>query len=304
MGHANTWDAEWDVSTELAKELITSQFPQLSAKPIQRLGYGWDNTVYLVGDEYVFRFPRRTIAIEAINMEGKMLPMLADYITLPYAKPVFYGVGNSEYPLPFLGYLYVTGEFPSGLTDEQRAQSAAVLGQFLQRLHSFPIQVAKEHGIQTDHGNLLAIASRKEKMLGFMSDLTVHLDEEERCLIADYLHQLNTARLQQRDVFLHGDLHFKNLLVDPSGRVSGIIDWGDMSIGHPGCDLNIAFSFLPPHARPEFFKEYGEVDEETTRLARMIAVYIPMLVLMQAIDEHDEKIAKEAKATIKRALAD
>lgn len=194
--------------------------------------------------------------------------------------------------------------FPIGLTDEQRTLSVATLAHFLKRLHAFPVQVAQENGIQHDHRNLTDIALRKEKMLKFLSDLKIHIKEEEHSAIADYLVQLKTDQVKQRNVFLHGDLHFKNMLVDENGKVSGIIDWGDMNIGHPACDLNVVYSFLPYHARTEFFREYGEVDEETKLLARLIAVYIPMLILMQAIDDKDERVADEAKANITRALAD
>src|ERR1700730_579854 len=107
MGNSNQWDADWEVSDELVHKLIYGQFPQLSSKRIQRLGYGWDNTVYLVGGEYVFRFPRRKIAIDLLRMEGNILPKLTDYITIPYSKPLFYGEGNSDYPAPFLGYSYL-----------------------------------------------------------------------------------------------------------------------------------------------------------------------------------------------------
>jgi aminoglycoside phosphotransferase (APT) family kinase protein len=288
----------------LVYNLICSQFPQLSSKRIQRLGYGWDNTVYLVGDEFVFRFPRRKVAIDLLRMEGEILPKLTDYITIPYSKPLFYGEENSDYPTPFLGYSYLPGEFPIGLTDEQRALSVSTLAQFLKRLHEFPVQVAKEIGVPYDTRNLTDITLRKEKMLNFLSDLTLHIQEEERCAIEEYLNRLKTEQVKQRYVFLHGDLHFKNILVDKFGKISGIIDWGDMNIGHPACDLNFVYSFFSPQARLSFFKEYGEVDEETKVLARLIAVFIPMLILMQAIDEKDERIAEEAKANIKRALID
>ncbi|BFT72027.1 hypothetical protein PAENIP36_34690 [Paenibacillus sp. P36] len=46
------------------------------------------------------------------------------------------------------------------------------------------------------------------------------------------------------------------------------------------------------------------MDEETNRLARLIAVYIPMLIWMQAIDDQEAAVAEEAKTIIARALAD
>ncbi|WP_010268212.1 phosphotransferase [Paenibacillus senegalensis] len=106
------------------------------------------------------------------------------------------------------------------------------------------------------------------------------------------------------NALLHGDLHFKNMLVNENGIVSGIIDWGDLSVGHPACDLSVAYSFLPQYARGVFFETYGVADEETKLLARLIAVYIPALILMQAVDDGNEAIATEAKSNIMRALSD
>ncbi|MGO4109717.1 phosphotransferase [Paenibacillus sp. YAF4_2] len=304
MVSSNQWDAEWEVSEELAHKLINSQFPQLATHSVKKLGHGWDNTVFLVGEEYVFRFPRREVAINRLRMEGKILPKLKDYFSIAYSIPLFFGEGDFNYPAPFLGYHYLSGEFPIGLTDKQRALSATTLAQFLKSLHAFPVQIAQETGVQHDHRNLTDIAMRKEKMYQFITDLTHHFSEEEYHAISNYLEQLRTESVKQKYVFLHGDLHFKNMLVDDNGRVSGIIDWGDINIGHPACDLNVAFSFLPPDARSDFFKEYGDVDEETKILAKFIAIFIPILIMMQAIDDKDEKLVDEAKANIKRALAD
>lgn len=141
-------------------------------------------------------------------------------------------------------------------------------------------------------------------MYNFLSDIAVHLNEEEYRAVSNYLAQLGPEKVKPKDTFLHGDLHFKNMLVDGNGKISGIIDWGDISIGHPACDLNIVYSFLPPDARSSFFAAYGGVDEETKILARLMAVYIPILIMMQASDLNDTRSIDEAKATIKRALAD
>jgi hypothetical protein len=49
---------------------------------------------------------------------------------------------------------------------------------------------------------------------------------------------------------------------------------------------------------------YGEVDEETKVLARFLAVFIVMVLLLQAIENKDDEIAKEANATINRVISD
>lgn len=170
MTNSNPWDADWEVSESLARTLIFRQFPQLSTMPIKLFGCGWDNVVFRVGGEYVFRFPKRNVAVELIKKEGMLLPMLAAFLTIPYPKPVFYGEPNDDYPFPFLGYTYVPGTFPKGLTDEQRASSAVALATFLKGLHAFPLQCARENGIEHDHRNLLDIAQRKKN-----ADVLVYL---------------------------------------------------------------------------------------------------------------------------------
>lgn len=304
MVGTNTWDAEWEVSEEQARMLIGRQFPQLSAKQVKRLGWGWDNTVFLIGDEYVFRFPRRTIAIGSILIEGKLLPKLEVYMTISYPKPLFYGEASDEYPAPFLGYTYVPGNFPIGLTEERRALSAETLAKFSRKLHEFPVQAALNCGVQQDHRNLTDIASRKVKLEGFLLKVVEHLSPEELSVIEAYISRLQKDRVEALNVLIHGDLHFKNMLVNEKGIISCIIDWGDLNVGHPACDLSVAYSFLPPHARGVFFETYGGANEETKLLAQLIAVYIPMLILMQAVDEGNEVIAAEAKSNIMRALSD
>lgn len=305
MNNANPWDAEWDIDERQAAALIAAQFPALASQPVIKLGYGWDNTVFLVGEEYVFRFPRRSVAVGSIEREGRLLPELEAYLTLPYAKPIFYGIKDHDYPSPFLGYPYLRGKFAMGLADEQRELSVDLLADFLRSLHAFPLEKAREFGVQQDHRNLTDISQRKRSIEGFLAKIEPHLTEEQNRAIRNYLDGIHLAHVASRFAFLHGDLHFKNVLVDEeSGQVSGIIDWGDMNIGHPACDLSIAYSFVPPRARADFFARYGSADEETKLLARLIAVYIPMLILMQAVDDNDEPSAAEAKATIMRALAD
>lgn len=300
----NLWDAEWEITGALVQRLIKRQFPQLSSLPIREIGNGWDNTVYRVGDEYVFRFPRRSVAVNLLRTEARILPKLADYITVPYAKPLFFGEDSADYPAPFLGYSYIPGKFPIGISDIARAQSAVTLAKFLKSLHVFPVEVAQHEGVLFDQRNLTDLAGRKERMLDFLSRYNHYITQEEIDEIADYLHGLTLERVEHQRVLIHGDLHFKNMLVDEAGKLAGIIDWGDVNIGHPACDLSIAYSYLPPASRQAFYEVYGEVDEETKILARMIAVYIPMLIFMQAMDDKDEVIAGEAKSIIHRALAD
>lgn len=284
--------------------MIESQFPALSGKTVERIGYGWDNTVFRVGSETVFRFPRRKVAIDLLKREWRILPQLAERVSIPFSRPLHLGKASPDFPASFLGYSYLPGRYPIGLSDEQRVRSSSALAVFLRQVHAFPTETALECGAPSDHRNLLDMESRKLKMLEWLPRLAAHMRDDEYCSLRRYLTEGGAKLAAGKKVFLHGDLHFKNMLVDDSGLISGIMDWGDMNVGHPACDLNIAYSFLPSHARERFFEEYGEADQETRELARLIAVYIPMLIMLQAVEEKDAGIVAAAKDTIQRALSD
>ena len=56
-------------------------------------------------------------------------------------------------------------------------------------------------------------------------------------------------------VWLHGDLHPANILVD-DGQVSGVIDFGDITAGDPASDLSVAWMLLPAGHHAAFRDAY------------------------------------------------
>src|SRR5438105_1584484 len=74
---APAWKADWVVTPEVAKSLVEMSFPALAPVSVRELGRGWDNTVLLVNDSFVFRFPRRRIAASLIETEVRLLPWIA-----------------------------------------------------------------------------------------------------------------------------------------------------------------------------------------------------------------------------------
>jgi aminoglycoside phosphotransferase (APT) family kinase protein len=57
-------------------------------------------------------------------------------------------------------------------------------------------------------------------------------------------------------VWLHGDLHPLNILVN-DGRVSGVIDFGDITAGDPASDLSLAWMLLPAGCHDAFRAAYA-----------------------------------------------
>ena len=72
------WAAEQVVSCDRALHLIKSQFPELNATTIQKIGEGWDNTAFFVDDTTTFRFPHRSVAVELVQMEMEMAVVMVE----------------------------------------------------------------------------------------------------------------------------------------------------------------------------------------------------------------------------------
>ena len=83
-------------------------------------------------------------------------------------------------------------------------------------------------------------------------------------------------------MWLHGDLHPANLLLAPSGGLTAVIDFGDVTAGDPATDLATAWLTFGPSARREFRSELEQrrdVDEATWERARAWALVIASAVV-------------------------
>ena len=300
------WTPERALTATEAGQMIEKQFPELKPVTLQMLGEGFDNSVFLVNHFYVFRFPRREIAAELIGTENRLLRVLAPELPISVPNPQFQGIPNEDYPWPFAGYAMIDGKPPSRLTLEQRLLSAELFARFLRVLHDFPVEEAKSLKIPFDEIGRMDISIRKPKLEENivkalrLNVMDINMSEQIKRL----LETVPKDSPDDRKVLVHGDLHYRNMLVDDAGIVSGVIDWGDTHIGHPAVDLSIAYSYLPPSGRDLFFREYGEVSDDVKRLARFKAVYTTVLLLLYGHDLHDHDLVNESQKALNIALMD
>lgn len=291
------WEAELRVSEALAAQLIEAQFPELAPVhlPLDVLGEGWDNVAYLVGGDIVFRFPRRQIAVDFIEKEYRLLPILAPRLPLPIPLPEYLGRPSEAYPWPFLGYRRLPGETAcrARLDDAQRAALAAPLGAFLAALHAFPVEEARRLGTppdtigKLDLGRIVPeLRERLEKMvaLGLVAD-------RRPCLAAIEASAGLGPSGEPR--LVHGDFYVRHLLVGGDRRLCGVIDWGDLHLGDPAVDLLVAHAFLPPEAHAAFRRAYGEIPEDRWRLARVRAMFHSAALVLYGHDIGDEDLLRE-----------
>ncbi len=285
------WQAEQSVSPELAIQLIQTQFPALAPVTLEFLGEGWDNIAYRANQKFVFRFPRRQIAVDLIELESSVLPQIADKLPLPIPSPIFLGKPSGEYAWPFSGYEILPGQTAcrARLSREERYELAKPLAQFLKALHAIKTGAPDDKMGRLDvetrwpktHQNLTQIAQ-----LGLLADTKPLFD------LLDSLQNIRDPG--QQKVLCHGDLYARHLLINSERKLGGVIDWGDVHVGNPAVDLAVIFSFLPPEAKFIFLETYGPIDANTERLALFRALFSASVLALYAHDTNDQDLLDEA----------
>ncbi len=266
------WTAEYALDADTARALIATQFPALAHATVEPFANGWDNTGFLVDETFVFRFPRRSIAAPLIAREIAVVPLVAPHVPAPIPVPRFAGHPANGYPWRFAGYARLGGRPLSETELTPTADLARSLGRFLRALHVLDPAPALAAGLPDDELARLAVAKRApqaEQRLRALANAG-HLDDPEP-LIALLHAPLASAGVRRRIV--HGDLYARHVLVDDTGTLTGIIDWGDVHFGDPALDLAIAELLFDESGRRILYDAYGTVDGGTRARARWRAVY-------------------------------
>jgi len=273
------WAAEVAVDEELAARLIGEQFPSLAALPVCKLGEGWDNAAFLVGARYVFRFPRRAVAVTLIETEMRVLPEIVRRVPLRVPEPHFRGVPSDKFGWPFCGYERLGGTPLSGahLDDPAYRKAARDVGAFLRALHAIDAWVGG--GLDGDRIGRLDHTRCAPKAVQRLHELQAAGVLREAVALEALLERFAPAQPRsERWTTVHGDLYTRHVLVDDAGRATGVIDWGDVHCGDPAVDIAVAFESFPPASRDAFLAGYGAVDETTWDWARYRALYHSALV--------------------------
>lgn len=295
------WSPEHDVSPELARALIASQFPDLAPERIERCGSGMDNIAYLVDERWVFRFPRRSVVAPLLETETAVLPLIAPLLPVPIPVPEFVGKPQGPYRWIFAGYDVLTGTPACSveLSDDDCARLAPALGKVLGALHRIDPEQALAKGLpgdvigRMDHARRFPLAQERFSELrtgGYLSNVTPFLA----------FMKANAPSALQPYSIVHGDLYARHVLVDADHNITGIIDWGDVHFGHPAADLMVAHTMLPSKAHPAFVKAYGGVDPQTWAWAKYRAIYHSVLVAHYGIRAADSTLACAGLSALQR----
>ena len=300
------WDAEVDVDETLVRALLSEQFPELDARSARFVGEGWDNAVWVVEETWVFRFPRRAVAIPGVEREIAVLPNLARLVPVPIPEPRLIGVPSDRFQWPFFGAPLLSGLEPchAALDDGARETVGAELGSVLRVLHSPETLASADPSCTLPDDPIrradtpFRVTRTRERLAELPPGLWQPTPRVEEILAEGERLAPSTRR-----VLTHGDLHVRHLLVE-GGSLSGILDWGDMCRSDPAIDLMLVWLLLPPAARERFVEAYGRIDAEAALRARVLALFLGLALAIYARDVGHAALERECVAGLERTLVD
>jgi aminoglycoside phosphotransferase (APT) family kinase protein len=288
-----------DITPELVSRLVAAQFPHWADLPVRPVDAdGWDNATFRLGEHMSVRLPSSQAYAEQVDKEHRWLPILASQLPLPIPEPLAKGKPGCGFPRPWSVYRWIDGQAAAVGRVTDLPAFAADLADFLAALYKADPSGGPLPGTHNF----------------FRGGPPAYYDAETRAALAALHGQIDTdlaaevweaalaATWDGPPVWFHGDAQPGNLLIDASGRLSAVIDFGTSGIGDPACDTTIAWTFLSGDSQ-RVFKQRLPADDATWTRGRGWAIWKAMIVLVGELDT-DPHDAAFTKTVIEKILAD
>lgn len=289
-----TPEAEHDVTVALVRGLLRDQHPDFADLDLRLVANGWDNAIFRLGPDLGVRAPRRALAADLVAHEQRWLPTLAPVLPLPVPNPVRCGRPGRGYPWSWSVTDWYPGSVAADSALADPAREARVLGGFCAALH-----VPGPHDAPLNRfrgGPVSGLDGRLEENLAALGDRV------DRGACGALWSRLRRApEWGGAPVWLHGDLHTANILVN-DGSISAVIDFGDITTGDPATDLAVAWMLFTPTERAVFRDAAGVTDDATWQRAAAWALHFGVIYLLHSAD--NQRFERMGTSLLGALLAD
>jgi aminoglycoside phosphotransferase (APT) family kinase protein len=282
------------IDVPLVRRLVAVQFPQwasLTVDPVESAG--WDNTIFRLGSELAVRLPRRRIGAEQVGKEHQWLPVLAPHLPLAVPVPLGHGVPGEEYPWHWTVCPWLKGELAALTRVADMAGAAMSLARFIAALQAIDSTGGPVHEFRG-----VSLFARDHNTRASAAVLQDSLDTGS--VLRVWEAALSVPAWTGQPVWMHGDLHPANLLVE-DGELSAVIDFGLLGVGDPACDLMVAWTYLSADAR-DVFRSALAVDDATWSRGRGWALQFGLRAAAYSAD--NLVIGDIGRYTVAEVLAD
>ncbi|MFE3190321.1 phosphotransferase [Nocardia sp. NPDC059240] len=243
---------------------------------------GWDSSATLVDERWVERRPRRAEVEAQLLRETRLLPWLAPRLPLPVPIPVVV----SESPLVVRHPL-----IPGEPIEDYTPDNGDAIGRFLRALHDTPPAAALELGLpDADH-------TRRERTWAVdrcRREVLPLLPDSLAAAAAELLERILQA---PADTVVHADLGPEHVLAE-SGRVSGIIDFGDAQLGDPAIDFAWVLFGAPSEFGEAVARAYGGVTPDVRARAESWHRLGPWYEVLRGHDVDDPAMSSDGVTAV------
>ena len=240
-----------NIDVALVRSLVTIQFPKwkdLTIRPVTP--GGWDNRTFHLGEDMLVRMPSAAGYASQVEKEHKWLPRLAPHLPLSIPTPLEMGKPGKGYPWKWSIYRWLEGDTVASTQVADLGKFSVSLALFLVALQKIDAAGAPLPGLHSFYrGGSLSVYDADTRRA--IDQLTGKIDVEAALNVWEIA--LATS-WDQPPVWVHGDISDGNLLIE-GGRLSAVIDFGQLSVGDPACDLAITWTLFEGKSREAFRKE-------------------------------------------------
>jgi aminoglycoside 2''-phosphotransferase len=247
-------------------QAIQTAYPEIVVETAVFNQEGQYNTVLIINDALLFRFPRYEGGLEQLALETKILTAVQPYLPLPVPKPI-YQQFDASVGEAFMGYQLIPGEplYPPAFAKiSDKAALAAQIAGFLQALHAVPIRelIDEPLPVSDTEDEWWDVYGRiQTKLFPYMRlDACKEIAHHFESVLDD------PQQVQFEPVLRHGDFGTGNLLHNPqTGQMSGIIDFGFTVLGDPAFDVAGLLTYGEPFVQ-EVARHYPAIDQLWPRI--------------------------------------
>ncbi|MFJ2505929.1 aminoglycoside phosphotransferase family protein [Microbacterium sp. NPDC087592] len=293
---ADSPGAELTLDEHDVRELVRTVAPDLAALPLTRVAEGWDNVTWRLGSDLAVRIPRRERAAPLIRHEQRALPLIAMQLATASIRtplPKFTGSPTQDFPWPWSIVPWLPG---SPVLDRARRDNTAWAAQLATALVTLHREAPADAPRNPVRGGPLA--TRDDSIRFRLADLPTAIAEP----LAQHWRDGLEAAPATESVWIHGDLHPGNILVD-GDRLSALIDFGDVTSGDPSYDLAVGWLAFDSEGRHVFRRATGRrYDEATWVRARAWAAAVAIILCHSSDDRTDLRaLGEETTVELMRA---
>jgi len=213
---------------------MREQFPEVVFRKVKLTKGNWDFYVLLVGDKYIFRFPKDKEGRTSLKREIAILKNIEDRIST--AIPDYRFIGKDY---EFAGYRMIPGGADvnciAKLGPAGRSRVAGELARFLTEMHSIPLRISRKFGLSFPAKYLPRLKRDAVKYLYpklFSADIAA---------IKSFWPEIGRITPPVKTL-VHGDMSGDNYLIR-GNKLSGVIDFSDMSLNDPAVDFKKFWKF-------------------------------------------------------------